>query len=60
MQHFDYIVIGSGFSAFPAVQRLINKKKKFAVIDIGQKIDKKLSNFYFQNFQSKKNSLFHH
>ncbi len=27
MQHFDYIVIGSGFSAFPAVQRLINKKK---------------------------------
>ena len=46
MQHFDYIVIGSGFSAFPAVQRLINKKKKFAVIDIGQKIDKKLSNFY--------------
>ena len=40
MQHFDYIVIGSGFSAFPAVQRLINKKKKFAVIDIGQKIDK--------------------
>ena len=46
MQHFDYIVIGSGFSAFPAVQRLINKKKKFAVIDIGQKINKKLSNFY--------------
>lgn len=48
MRHYDYIVVGSSFSAFPAVQRLIQKKKKFAVVDIGQKIDNELSNMYLK------------
>ena len=48
MRYYDYIVVGSSFSAFPAVQRLIQKKKKFAVVDIGQKIDNELSNMYLK------------
>ena len=46
MKHYDYVVIGSGLSAYAAVKELLSKKKNFAVLDIGQKIEKNLSDIY--------------
>ena len=46
MKHYDYVVIGSGLSAYAAVKELLSKKKNFAVIDIGQKIEKNISDIY--------------
>jgi len=46
MKHYDYVVIGSGLSAYAAVKELLSKKKNFAVIDIGQKIEKNISDVY--------------
>ena len=46
MKHFDYVVIGSGLSAYAAVKELLSKKKNFAVLDIGQKIEKNILDIY--------------
>ena len=46
MKHYDYVVIGSGLSAYVAVKELLSKKKNFAVIDIGQTIEKNISDIY--------------
>ena len=46
MKHYDYVVIGSGLSAYAAVKELLSKKKNFAVLDIGQKIEKNILDIY--------------
>ena len=44
--YFDYIVVGTGLSSYPAVYELLKKKKNFAVVDVGIDISKKMSSFY--------------
>jgi hypothetical protein len=44
--YFDYIVVGTGLSSYPAVYELLKKKKNFAVLDVGIDISKKMSSFY--------------
>ena len=39
-KYFDYIVVGTGLSSYPAVYELLKKKKNFAVLDIGFDINK--------------------
>jgi hypothetical protein len=46
-KYFDYIVVGTGLSSYPAVYELLKKKKNFAVLDIGFDINKETSSFYY-------------
>ena len=59
MKHFDYVVIGSGLSAYAAVKELLSKKKNFSVLDIGQKIEKNILDIYQKKLEHIKQNKNH-